>query len=306
MTGRDAARLPRDGRDVGRPPPGSASPASAGIGRSRATAWQTPLGPVVQYQAVMSDQRPTAAFEQLAEISAEGPTLIEGLPGHGLVASIAVDLLREQLDLGHCGNITSDAFPPVVTFDDGLVRDLVRVYGCGDPAVMTLESDMAIPEAAFEPLSRCVIEDVAEEIGQAIFIAGAPAESEEHIGNVTGVATTDGVREELLAADVPVADERGLVGGVTGALVRECYQAGVPAALFVVRAHPFLPDPRAAKAVVETALEPLVRFDVDTTPLDEQTEEIQRRMQQIANQYQQMQEGEESAGFRSKGSGMYQ
>ncbi|AGB17017.1 ATP-grasp superfamily enzyme [Halovivax ruber XH-70] len=253
----------------------------------------------------------STTYEQLAELSADEPTLIEGLPGHGLVASIAVDLLNDQLDLTHCGNITSDAFPPVTTFDEGFVQDLVRVYGCGHPAVMTLQSDLTIPETAYEPLSRCVIEDVASEIGRAIFIAAAPANSEEQLGEVTAIATTEAIRDELEAADIEMADERGVVGGVTGALVRQCYQAGVPAALLVVRAHPQLPDPRAAKSVVENALEPLVDFDVDTTPLDEQAEEIQQRMQQVADQFQQAQQanGQEATNerqFRSKGSGMYQ
>ncbi|MFC3957835.1 proteasome assembly chaperone family protein [Halovivax cerinus] len=253
---------------------------------------------------------PSAAYEQLADFSGQEPTLIEGLPGHGLVASIAVDLLNDQLDLSHCGNITSEAFPPVATFDEGLVQDLVRVYGCGEPSVMTLQSDLTIPESAYEPLSECVIEDVANEIGKAIFIAAAPASSEAQLGSVTGIATTDAIRDELEAADIPVADERGVVGGVTGALVRACYQADVPAALLVVRAHPQLPDPGSAKAVIENALEPLVDFEVDTTPLDEQAEEIQQRMKQVASQFQQAQRkgqgGDEEQSFRSKGSGMYQ
>lgn len=265
---------------------------------------------VVQGGGDMSSE-PTASYEQLASMGSEEPTLVEGLPGHGLVASIAVDLLNDQLDLTHCGNITSEAFPPVATFDDGLVQDLVRVYGCGSPAVMTLQSDLTIPEQAYEPLSRVVIEEVAEEIHRAIFVAAAPASSEDELGQVTGIATTQEVRDELEAADIPIADERGVVGGVTGALVRQCYQADVPASLLVVRAHPQLPDPRAAKSVVENALEPLVDFDVDTSPLDEQAEEIQQRMKQVARQFQQAQRaadkgGEEESGFRSKGSGMYQ
>ncbi|ELZ08910.1 hypothetical protein C479_12319 [Halovivax asiaticus JCM 14624] len=252
----------------------------------------------------------STTYEQLAELSGDEPTLIEGLPGHGLVASIAVDLLNDQLDLTHCGNVTSDTFPPVTTFDEGLVQDLVRVYGCGNPAVMTLQSDLTIPEKAYEPLSRCVIGDIAENIGRAIFIAAAPASSEEELGTVTAIATSEGVRDDLEAADIPIADERGVVGGVTGSLVRQCYQADVPAALLVVRAHPQLPDPRAAKSVVENALQPLVDFEVDTSPLDEQAEEIQQRMQQVASQFQQAQqaagEGGEESSFRSKGSGMYQ
>lgn len=253
----------------------------------------------------MSDTN-AATFERLTAVETNAPTLIEGLPGHGLVAAIAVDLITEQLALEHYGNVSAEAFPPVVTFEDGLVQDLVRIYAGTDPGVMTLESDLALPQPAIEPLSRCVLEELAGEFDRAIFVAGAPADSEDRLGEVVGVATTESVKEDLLEAGVPIADDLGLVGGVTGALVRECYHADVPAALLVVGAHPFLPDPRAAKAVIETALEPLVEFDVDTTSLEEQADEIQGRMQQVAEQYQGMLEAGEGAPQRTAASGMYQ
>ncbi|MDQ2052416.1 PAC2 family protein [Natronolimnohabitans sp. A-GB9] len=253
----------------------------------------------------MNDQTPSASFEQVADISPDAPTLIEGLPGHGLVAAIAVDQITTQLGLDHCGNIADDEFPPVVTFEDGLVQDLVRVYAGDDPAVMTLESDLALPEPAFEPLSKCVLEELAEEFSRAIFLAGAPAESEAQIGEVTGVATTPEIKADLEDAGIEVPDERGLVGGITGSMVRACYQADVPAALLIVRSHPFLPDPQAAKSVIETALEPLVDFEIDTTELDEQADEIQQQMQQVAQQYQQMAE-EQGQQQQQVQTGMFQ
>lgn len=244
----------------------------------------------------MKPDREPATFEQLTELDAPSPTLIEGLPGHGLVASIAVDQITRQLGLEHHGNVVSDEFPPVVTFQDGLVRDLVRVYAGTNPAVMTLQSDLALPPSSFEPLARCVLSDLAPEFGRGIFLAGAPAATERQVGEVTGVATTPAVRDELAAADITLAEEPGLVGGITGALVKECFHADVPAAVLIVRAHPFLPDPGAAQSLIENALEPLVEFDIDTTELKEQADEIQRQMQQIAEQYQQMaQEGQQPA-----------
>lgn len=236
----------------------------------------------------MSDRSDSATFETVSPISTDAPPLIEGLPGHGLVAAIAVDQITDQLGLEHHGNIVSDTFPPVTTFDDGLVQDLVRVYAGPEPAVMTLQSDLALPQPAFEPLAGCLLGELAEEFDRAIFLAGAPAESEAQVGDVIGVATTEDLKAELAAIDVPIPDEPGLVGGITGSLVRECYHADVPATLLIVRSHPFLPDPQAAKSVIENALEPLVDFDIDTSPLDEQADEIQQRMQQVAEQYQQV------------------
>lgn len=215
------------------------------------------------------------------------PTLIEGLPGHGLVASIAVDQVTKQLGLSHHASIQSSEFPPVVTFEEGLVHDLVRVYAGADPSVMTLQSDVALPSSAYEPVSKCVFSEVATQYERTIFIAGAPAESEEQIGEVEGVATTEAERAGLRDAGVPAAEAHGVVGGITGALVRECYQLDIPATLLIARAHPQLPDPGAAKSVIETALEPIVEFDIDTTELEEQATEIRNQMDQIARQYEQ-------------------
>ena len=65
------------------------------------------------------------SFERLTELQLDEPTLIEGLPGHGLVASIAADHVRTQLGFERHGRVRSDEFPQVVTHDEGLVRDTV-------------------------------------------------------------------------------------------------------------------------------------------------------------------------------------
>ena len=233
----------------------------------------------------MSEEGGTATFRRVSDIDPSDAVIIEGLPGQGLVASIAVDQITKQLELDHFGSISSGAFPPVVTFEDGIVHDLVRVYASESPAVMTLQSDLALPTQSFEALSQCVQQDLYDHVRKAIFIAGAPAESEDQIGEIRAVATNDRVKDELEAADVPMAENHGVVGGNTGALMRSCYQADSDAAMLIVRAHPRLPDPTAAIAVIEQALEPLVDFEIDTTELEEHAEEIQNQMRQIAQQY---------------------
>ncbi len=238
----------------------------------------------------MSNDDPSVRFHMQTEIAAESPTLIEGLPGLGLVASIAVDQITKQLGLELHGSIVSEDFPPVTSFNDGRVRDTVRVYAGEDPAVMTLQSDVPIPPSAVESLSQCVLQDLADEFDRAVFLAGAPAESEEQLGEVSGVATTDELEEAITGAGITLAEGTGTIGGVTGALVNDCYHADIPAAVLIVRSNPYIPDPSAARDVIEEALEPLVEFDIDTEELLEQAEEIQRQKQQIAELLQQYQQ----------------
>ncbi len=237
----------------------------------------------------MSPSDVPCQFERLTEIDGPRPTLIEGLPGLGMVASIAADQITRQLDLEHHGNIDSPTFPPMATFEDGRVVDTMRVYAGRDPDVMTLQSAMPIPEGAYDALAGCVLGELAEEFKRAVFLVGAPAQSEEELGQIRGLATNDALLGELEKAGVEIAEGNGIVGGPTGALLRRCYQDDVPAVTLVVKAHPRLPDPGAARALIEEALEPLVDFDIDTTELKEQDERIKEKMKQVAQQYQQMQ-----------------
>lgn len=242
----------------------------------------------MEYSPDMSD----ATFHELNNLKPKEPTLIEGLPGHGLVASIAVDQITEQLDLDRYGSIRSPDFPAAASFTNGLIQDTVRVYAGSNPDVMTLQSDVPIPQESFSGLSRCVLEELVDTFERAIFLAGAPAQSEEQIGNVAGIATTDNLKEDLVDAGITIQEDSGAVGGVTGALVTACYHADVTAALLLVRTDPRLPDPGSARSVIEEALEPLVEFDINTDELLNQAEEIQQQKQQIAQQLQQAQSQE--------------
>lgn len=233
----------------------------------------------------------SVTFDRLTDVATDAPTLIEGFPGFGLVAAIAVEQITTQLGLEHHGNIVSDGFPQILSYRDGHAQDVTRVYAGRDIDVMTLQSDLAPPPGSFESLSRCVREDLASEFERAIFLAGAPARSEDEVGNVEAITTTPALDAELRECDIELAEGAGLVGGVTGALASDCYHTGIPAAVLVVRADPYFPDPGAAQAVIENALEPLVDFDIDTSELEEQSDQIRQQMEQVAERYRQMMEG---------------
>ncbi len=236
------------------------------------------------------------SFDQLVETDAKAPTLIEGLPGHGLVASITVEQIAQQLELEPYGGIRSEEVPPVLSFTDGLVHDTIRVKSGRPPGadhdVLTLHGDILLPEESHRPFSQCVLNDLADRIERGIFLAAAPAKTEEEHGKILGVATDEDIKAELLDAGIDLAEGDGLVGGITGALVDACYHQSVPAALLLVRADPYVPDPEAAQLVIDHALEPLVDFEVDTDELLEQAKQIQARKAQIAEQLQHADEGE--------------
>lgn len=226
------------------------------------------------------------SFERVSEDDFEGATLIEGLPGHGMVAAIAVDQIVRQLGLTQFGSVTSDEHFPVVSYANGRIRDSIRVCGKSSPPILTIQSGVAIPPPAFGPLSNLLLEELRDSLERAIFLVEKPAPERDGDSAVSGVASTDELETELEETGIPL-DEEGLVVGPTGALASKFAREGVPTVILVVEAglNPFLPNPSASQTLIEDALEPLVDFDIDTTELEEQADTIQKEMQDLATQF---------------------
>ena len=244
-----------------------------------------------------------ARFERRGEITAESPTLLVGMPENGVVGSIVVNQITKQLELDQKGNILADSFPPVATYGGGWVRDLVRVFTGPDPPVVIPHCDIALPMFANADLAACVVNDLAADYSRAIVLAGVPAATEEQVGEVSGVVTDESAADELADAGVELESTVGFIGGASGAILNECYHANVPTIALIVKAHPFLPDPKAAQAVIEKALEPIIDFDIDTRALQEKADEIRRQMELVSQHYENIQHGR---GGLAEESDMYQ
>lgn len=174
------------------------------------------------------------------------------MPENGVVGSIAVNQVTRQLDLELKGNVVSESFPPVTTFGEGYVRDLVRVYAGTAPPIVVPQCDIPLFGDAIADLAAYIVHDLAADCERAIVLAGT-----------------------------------------SGVVVNDCYHADIPTITLVVKAHPFLPDPVAAKAVIEKALEPLVDFEIDTRALKEEADDIRQKMEQVAQYFEQLQTGGE-------------
>ena len=109
-------------------------------------------------------------FNQYADLPTEGATLIEGLPGHGMVASIAVKQIIEQLEMQHAGSVESADYFPILSYEKGGVQDAVRVYTHSSASVVTLVSDTAIPPDAFSHLGRTLVAELADNLSRALFL----------------------------------------------------------------------------------------------------------------------------------------
>jgi len=236
------------------------------------------------------------------DIELDAPTLIEGLPGVGLVGKIAADHLVDALDMTCYASVHCEGLPEVAVFgeDDSTFDPPVRLYADEEHDLLALQSDVPVSPSVADDFSASFTRWLAERDATALYVSGLPTEK-EGVPSLYGVAS--GQATQLLDDyDISAPAESGVISGPTGALLYEANRADLDALGLVVEANRNFPDPEAARVVLLDGVGPIAGVEVNTDHLVEQAEEISQARENLAKR---MQEGDEESS-KAQTMGMYQ
>jgi uncharacterized protein len=228
--------------------------------------------------------------------SLRGAMMVVGFPTHGLVGSVAASYLVHTLDMTSVAYMTSEAFPPTVIMEEGVVSAPVRFYAskvvCGvdrscEQLVVAI-SDIQPPAELLNHIGRSIL-DWAEAHGIELMVAveGQPME-EEVRGDARVVAMANRAAASILGK-YHFEPANGVVTGFAGGLLLSAIGRNMPVLCLVAQAHKDYPDARAAAKVIES-INPLVPMLVlDTKPLREKAQEIEAEVRSnLTKQHQSM------------------
>jgi uncharacterized protein len=234
-----------------------------------------------------------------------GATLIEGMPGVGLVGKIATDHLIDERDMREFASVRGEGIPPVTVFDGSArsVNSPVRLYIDEDEQLVALRSDVPV-HVMDAPLFAERLTDWIDANGMLpIYLGGLAAERDaDELPAVEGIGVGDG-QAHLADAGVAPPDDGGMISGPCGALLFEAADADVDAVGLMVDTDPRFPDPQGSHALIEQGINPIAGIDADTERLVDQAEEIMEQRKELAQKMQQADKHEASQASRT---GMFQ
>lgn len=239
-----------------------------------------------------------------SDVSLDEPTLIEGLPGVGLVGKLATDHLAETFGMAHYANVHCEGLPPVATYAGG-EHDLsspVRLYADPSRDLLALRSDVPVSPAAALEFAECLGEWAAGSEVTPIYLSGIGREREDAEPPALYGVGTGGASDELDAVEVQPPTESGLVSGPTGALLSHAVRTGEHAICLIVEATPQFPDPEAAARLLDAGIGPLLDAEIPVGELTEHAAEIRQAKRRLAEQ---MRNAEETSS-QARPLGMYQ
>jgi len=225
-------------------------------------------------------------IKQFADIQPNNPILIEGLPGLGLVGKIALRYLIKQLKAKKIAYLYSPHFPYFVLVNKkGNVR-LLRgafyyyqnpkgndlILFTGDSQSQTIEGQYEIADKMLDFAEKHNVKTIAT-------IGGYRMEPKEK-PRVFIAATSQEILNKALQAGATLSTSGSPIVGTAGLILGMAKFKKIEALCLLGETRGYLPDPLAAKSVLEV-LKSAFNFDLDLKGLDEEIARAETMVAQL-------------------------
>jgi uncharacterized protein (TIGR00162 family) len=228
--------------------------------------------------------------KETVAVDLNNPILIEGLPGLGLVGKIAIRYLAKQLKAERFASLYSPHFPYfVLVGKKGSVRLLSGTFyywkdrnGKNDLIFFTGDSQAQTIEGQYEISDRLLGFAEKHNVRMIVTIGGYRVETNEK-PKVFAAATDKQLLDRALQAGAVVSSAGSPIVGTAGLVLGMAHFRRIDALCLLAETRGYLPDPEAAKSVLEI-LHSMFKFNLNLSYLNEEiskAEKMVTRLQKI-------------------------
>ena len=226
-------------------------------------------------------------IKEFIKVEPKNPILIEGLPGLGLVGKIAIRYLIKQLKAQKFAYLYSPHFPYfVLVSKKGSVRLLRGSFyywknkdGKNDLLLFTGDSQSQTIEGQYEISDRMLEFSKNHDVKTIVTIGGYRVETDEK-PKVFVAATSPEILAQATKGGAVVSDSGSPIVGTAGLILGLARFKKIEALCLLGETRGYLPDPMAAKSVLEV-LKATFGFDVDLTALNEDIAKAEKMVQRL-------------------------
>jgi uncharacterized protein (TIGR00162 family) len=229
-------------------------------------------------------------IKERMKVELKNPILIEGLPGLGLVGKIATRYLIKKLDAKKFAYLYSPHFPYFVLVNKkGSVRLLrgafyfLRNQTQGNDLILfTGDSQAQTIEGQYE-ISDCILDFATLHNVKMIVTVGGYRMEVKDKPKVIAAATNQELLNKALQARAVLSSMGNPIVGTAGLILGLSRFKKTDALCLLGQTRGYLPDPKAAKSVLEV-LKTMLSLNIDLAGLDEEIEKADKmitRLQKI-------------------------
>lgn len=212
------------------------------------------------------------------EPSVKNPIIIEGFPGIGLVGTVACNYLVEKLGMEQIGYVYSEKFPPLASIHNYTPNYPTRIFESKKHNLLVLFSEFLIPIDTIHDLSQTIL-TWAKDVNAKKIVSLAGIHIMGAQDDVFGIANNEKDSNMIKKNGVKLIKE-GASTGVNAILLIEGKMRDLDVISLLAESKPGYIDPLAASMVLEV-LNKMLKLNVDTKPLKEESSKIEESMREI-------------------------
>ena len=222
----------------------------------------------------------------------KAPIIVEGFPGLGFVATIAVEYLIEHLGAKSIGRIWSPEIQPMAAFHKSKMHRPLEIFYASKKNILLIHA--LAPLTGFEWKLADAVLVLAQQLKAKEVI------SLEGVGSPFGASLkfdsfyhTNNAKAEKKFKKIGLkALSEGVIVGVSGALMLRTIKK-IPTSFIFAETTSKLPDSRAAAELVKI-LDDYLKLGVDHKPLIRKAAEVEKKLKDI------MKQGQETSKLKKK------
>ncbi|MFB5605651.1 MAG: proteasome assembly chaperone family protein [Nitrosarchaeum sp.] len=239
----------------------------------------------------MKEAFPEAEVFEVKKVELNSPIIFAGFVGAGLVGSLAINHIIEELKMEEIGLMRSKYLPPSTVFMKGRLRHPFRFYANKKGTICTIICEITLRMEGLYSLVSAILDWVEKKGSKEIVILdGIP--SDEHDDKAYCAANEDLIRT-MADKDISMIPQ-GFITGIPGGILNECIIRKIQGITLLAKANKSSPDPAAASTLIE-ALNRFYDMKIDTSSLEKEKERIHSEFSELSQKY--VKHREEFAGM---------
>lgn len=208
----------------------------------------------------------------------KSPTIIVGLPGTGLVGSVAASQIVEALKMDFGGHISSPDFAPLAAIHNYKPMPAARIHYSSKDNIIVIISEMSIPISSSTELANKIYQFSREVNASSIISLGGISLNEEQ-GEVYIVSSDGNLVKEANKKRIAKPIKEGATTGVTGILLTKGTLENFPISTILAESSEEYLDPKAAAKVLKV-LSKITGLHISTARLDKEARELSRDLKE--------------------------
>ena len=224
---------------------------------------------------------PEAEIYETGKNKLKNPTIFAGFVGAGLVGTIAIDHMINELDMKEVGFLRSKHLPPSTVFMQGRLRHAFRIYSNNNGSICAIICEIIISKEGIYNIAMAIL-DWAEKKGSNEIIVLDGVADKKHDGNTFFAAEVDlcRVMEENGIKMIP----QGFITGIAGGILNECLIRKIRGITLLAKADELTTAPIAAATIID-AVNKVYDTEINIKNLKKQKKQIGMDLRELSDKY---------------------